>query len=374
MLSTFLSYKLISSDIGKALDRVEKSPTVDRATDYYLENIGKVKTIDEFLADDRLFRYAMKAHGLEDMTYAKALMRKALEEGISDPDSFANKMNDKRYAEFVATYNFAALGERATTYNKAQVEIPNGYFIQARQAGLDPEKDQMVQQETRYFQANITKVKSVDDLMKNERLLTYALAAFGFDILTEDLDHIRELLEGGTRDPNAPVHEETDKAYVAFVAALDFEGLGEAATTLSRAQQPAADKYLRQTLEENAGKENEGVRLALYFERKASEITSFFQVLGDPALAQVVRTALALPAEFANADVDRQVKLFEEKLDIEDFKDPEKLAKFLQRFTALWDVTNPPSAPQSPALMILSQPPAFGISPDLLLTMHSIKF
>jgi hypothetical protein len=373
VLSTFLSYKLISSDIGKALGRVEKSPIVDRATDYYLENIGKVKTIDEFLADDRLFRYAMKAHGLEDMTYAKALMRKALEEGISDPQSFANKLNDKRYAEFVATYNFAALGERATTYNKAQVEIPKGYFIQAQQAGLDPEKDQIVQQETRYFQANITRIKSVDDLMKDERLLTYALAAFGLDIVTEDLDHIRELLEGGTRDPNAPVHDE-GSAYVAFVAALDFEGLGEAATTYSRAQKPASDKYLRQTLEENAGKENEGVRLALYFERKAAGITNFFQLLGDPALAQVVRTALALPAEFANADVDRQVKLFKEKLDIEYFKDPEKLAKFLQRFTALWDVANPPSVPPSPAMMILSQPPAFGISPELLLTMHRMKF
>jgi hypothetical protein len=374
VLSTFVSYKIIASDIGKALDRVEKSPAVDRATDYYLENIGKVKSIDEFLADDRLYRYAMKAHGLEDMTYAKAFIRKALTEGISNPDSFANKLSDKRYAEFVQTYNFAALGAAATTYNKAQVEIPKGYFIQAEAAGLDPQKDQLVQQETRYFQANITKIKSVDDLMKDERLLTYSLAAFGLDIVNEDPDHIRELLEGGTRDPNAPANKETNKAYAAFVAALDFEGLGEAATTFSRAQQPATDKYLRQTLEENAGKESEGVRLALYFERKASSLTSFFQVLSDPALAKVVRTALALPAEFASADIDRQVKLFEDKLDIEDFKDPEKLQKFLQRFTALWDVTNPPQVPQSPALAILSQTPEFGISPSLLLSIRTMKF
>jgi hypothetical protein len=372
VLSTFVSYKLISSDIGKALDRVEKTKTVDRATDYYLENIVNVKSIDEFLDDDRLYRFAMKAHGLEDMIYAKAFIRKALEGGIADSDSFANKLTDKRYAEFVQTYNFAALGEAATTYNKAQVEIPKGYFLQAEAAGLDPTKDKLVQQETRYFQANITKIKSIDELMKNERLLTYAMAAFGLDSQTEDLDHIRELLEGGTRDPDAPVHDEAD-AYIAFVASLDFEGLGEQATTYNRAQQPAMDKYLRQTLEETAGETNEGVRLALYFERKAPNLTSFYQVLSDPALAQVVRTALALPAEFANADIDRQVKLFEQKLDIEDFKDPEKLQKFMQRFTALWDVTNGPQIPQSPALTILSQPAQFGLSNDLLTTIQSMK-
>ena len=44
------------------------------------------------------------------MAYAKAFMVKVLEEGISDPESFANKLTDKRYAEFARTYNFAAGG------------------------------------------------------------------------------------------------------------------------------------------------------------------------------------------------------------------------------------------------------------------------
>ena len=111
---------------------------VDRETKYYLENIAKVKTIDEFVKNDRLFRYAMKAHGLEDMAYAKAFMVKALKEGVADPDSFANKLTDKRYAEFVTTYNFAAHGELATVYNRAQHEVPKNYAIQAAIAGVDP--------------------------------------------------------------------------------------------------------------------------------------------------------------------------------------------------------------------------------------------
>ena len=51
------------------------------------------------------------------------------------------------------------------------------------------------------------------------------------------------------------------------------------------------------------------------------------------ALAQVVRTALQLPAEFAATDIDRQAAYYEEMLDLEEFKDPSKLGKFLERVT-----------------------------------------
>ena len=98
---------------------------------------------------------------------------------------------------------------------------------------------------------------------------------------------------------------------------------------------------IRQTLEEDAGQQNEGVRLALYFSRKAGDISNFYQVLADPALSKVVRTALSLPESFASADIDKQVQLFESKLDVEDFKDPQKLEKFLTRFTSLWEISNP---------------------------------
>jgi len=42
VLSTYVSYQVIMRDLPRALDRVEKQPTVSRETDYYLENITKV--------------------------------------------------------------------------------------------------------------------------------------------------------------------------------------------------------------------------------------------------------------------------------------------------------------------------------------------
>ena len=258
LLNTYTSYSLISRDLDKSLERVEKQPTVQREAQYYLENIEKVKSIEDFLKDDRLFKFAMKAHGLKDMDYAKAFMKKAMVEGIDSRDSFANKLSDKRYADFVDTFNFERYGETATVFTKAR--------------------------------------------------------------------------------------------------------------------QGTVDKYVRQTLEEDAGAQNEGVRLALYFSRKAPDITNFYEVLADPALSKVMRTALGLPESLAAADIDKQVQLFESKLDIEDLQDPKKLEKFMTRFTSLWEISNPSaSAGVASVSVLFGQPAEYGISTNTLFAIQSLR-
>jgi hypothetical protein len=371
-MTTYTSYQIIASNLTKSLDRVSKQPVVDRDTKYYLENITKVKTIDEFVANPRLFNYAMKAHGLEDMTYAKAFMVKALKEGISDPDSFANKLTDKRYAEFVRSFNFAAHGEETTVYNMAQQFTVQNYATQVKINGGDPNSD-AVKAETTYYLANIVKVKSIDDLMKNDRLLSYAKTAFAMDPEVDTNEFLRKVLEGGVQDENSLANKQDEPRYAAFATTFNFEAYGDKATTYVTAQQSVVDKYMRQTLEQDAGNQNEGVRLALYFQRKAPDITNFYEILGDKALAQVVRTALGLPDAFAQADIDKQVKYFESKLKIEDLSDPTKLGKFIQRFTALWEIDNPSSPTATSLSVLFSQPTEYGVSTSLMLSIQSMK-
>lgn len=257
MVNTFTSYSMISADLTKSIERIKSQPMVERETEYYLENIAKVKSIDDLVSDTRLFRYAMKAHGLEDMAYAKAFMVKALEGGLDDKDSFANKLSDKRYAEFVETFNFARHGEATTAF--------------------------------------------------------------------------------------------------------------------TRAQQGTVDKYLRQTLEEDAGASNEGVRLALNFARNAADITNAYDILANTAYSKVVRTVLGLPDSFATADIDKQAALIEKRIDLEDFKDPEALDKFLSRFTTMWELENPTSTQSTSMAALFSQPVEYGISSDVMMTLQGLK-
>lgn len=372
VINTYMSYNLITRDLDKSLERVEKQPVVQRDTEYYLANIGKVRSIKEFVDNPRLFNYAMKAHGLEDMTYAKAFMVKALEEGVTDPESFANKLIDKRYAEFVKSFNFAAYGEFATTYTLAQHPVIDLYLGMHTPSEGQPSEFHV--QESANYAQNIGSVKSIDQFLHkdNERLLAYALSAFDLEDAVDDKALVRKMLEGGVSDPNSLANTDENEQWAKFAATFDFVRLGEHTTTHNAALQPSVDKFLRQKLEEDAGSQNEGVRLALYFERKAGEITNAYQLLGDKALGTVVRTLLGLPESIAQLDVDKQAKLIESKLDLEDLQDPVKLGKLMQRFTTMWEINNPTTSPES-MLVSLFQPMEFGISMDTMMAIAKMQ-
>jgi hypothetical protein len=262
MISTIADYTRLTTDMSKSMAQVAKEPDVSRDTTYYLANIGNVKSIDDFLKNDRLFSYAMKAYGLGDMTYAKAFMRKVLTEGISSSTSFANKLNDSRYREFATAFNFAALGTNATQTTQATTGTTTQYVVQ--------------------------------------------------------------------------------------------------------------------TLEQNAGDQNQGLRLALYFTRKASSITNAMQILADPALTQVVQTALGLSPTVSSGDIDAQAAMLTKMLTISDFQDPAKVTRFVQRFAAMWDAnqatTDSSGNTTNPVLIPFGGGAAnTGLSTDLLTTLQNIK-
>ncbi|TKT77476.1 DUF1217 domain-containing protein [Aquamicrobium sp. LC103] len=372
MINTYTNYQLITRDISKSLARVQNQPVVQRETRYYLDNIGKVTSIEEFVNDTRLFNYAMKAHGLSDMAYAKAFMVKAMEGGIEDPGSFANKLTDKRYADFVRSYNFAAYGSRATTYSPALDGTADKY-LEKGLMGQNGIPFLTMEADTAYYRKNIVNVQSVDDLLADDRLFNYAMRAHGLQDFIDDETFMRRVLEGGIEDPDSFANRQADKRFAEFAGVFDFAKHGEAAIVHVPSHQAVVDKYMRQTLEEDAGAQNEGVRLALYFERKAGSITSAYQLLADTALAEVVRTVLGLPASMASADIDKQAALINERLDIADLQDPEKLEKLMTRFTTMWEINNPSSPQISAASILISQPLEFGISTDALMAIAKMK-
>ncbi|AMY02155.1 DUF1217 domain-containing protein [Mesorhizobium ciceri] len=359
---------------GAGLTLVEPSAQyIKGEADYYAANISKVTSIDNLMADKRLLTFAMASYGLDASTETPQQVRTMLEGGVSDPDSPANKLTDKRYANFVTAFNFAQYGDQTTSRDEVQKDTPKIYTTESALGLIAPNAD-YIKSETAYYLANVTNVKSIDDLMANSRLYNYVLSAYGLDPATESKDLIRNVLAGGIRDADSVANKMTNKAYAGLAAAFNFEQYGEAATTINPAQQPTVDKYMRQTLEEDAGQTNQGVRLALYFDRKAPTITSWYDVLADTALASVVRTVLGLPDSFATADVDKQAQLFEQKLDISDFSDPEKLGKFLTRFTSMYEINNPTSSAVTSVSVLFAQPLTVGISTDLMMAMQKLRF
>src|SRR5690606_14241580 len=120
-------------------------------------------------------------------------------------------------------------------------------------------------------------------------LYNYAMKAFGLEDMAYAKAFVRKILTEGVKSDDAMANQLTDKRYKEFATTFDFEGKGDKATESTDAQQGVMDKYLRQTLETEAGSQNEGVRLALYFERKASTITNAYEILGDKALLTMMQ-------------------------------------------------------------------------------------
>lgn len=229
-----------------------------------------------------------------------------------------------------------------------------------------------VAREIEYYRDNISNVKSIEDFVGDRRLFDFAMKAFGLSDMAYAKAFMVKVLEGSLDDADSLVNTLADKKYRDFAETFNFNAHGETTTIFTKVQQGVVDMYLRQTLEENAGSDNEGVRLALYFERKAEKIESAYDILGDKALGAVVRTALGLPDSIAFLDIDKQKEMIESRLDLADLKDPEKLGKFLQRFTALWDVNNQQSVQTQGVVALVSGSTASGISEDLMMAIQQI--
>jgi hypothetical protein len=178
MLTTSATYRMIAKDLDRSLERKAAETSIARETDYYLENISNIKNVDDFIKNNRVFAYAMKAFGLEDMTYAKAYMRKILVEGIDDPQSLANRVADDRFLRFATVFNFHHYGEATMVTTEAGQGTVDRYVRQALEASAGEENEGV--RLALYFLREAPKVESAYDLLADPALWQVVKTVFGF--------------------------------------------------------------------------------------------------------------------------------------------------------------------------------------------------
>ncbi|MBB4040288.1 hypothetical protein GGR34_001941 [Microvirga flocculans] len=176
MISTSVRYQVITNNLARSKALIEKDPTVKRETEYYLANIKTIKTIDEFIKNDRIFKYAMKAYGLEDMIFGKGLMKKLLQEGVANPLSMANKMTNPLYKEFARAFDFAGKGAAATAEASASTGAVERY-VQMTLEKKEGEQNQGVQL-AMYFKRKASSVTSTMGLLADKALLKFVQTTF----------------------------------------------------------------------------------------------------------------------------------------------------------------------------------------------------
>ncbi|MEM5472388.1 DUF1217 domain-containing protein [Hoeflea sp. AS60] len=216
MISSYQSYTFYTKDMNETLRRAAADPIVNREAQYYRDTIGSITSVDEFLADDRVYAYAMKAYGLEEMTYAKAFMRKVLESDLTDTDSFANRLSDVNYKTLAAAYDFGNTVTGEIVQTTSQTEDLIETYGQAIQ-----NNDAVLQQDTNYFTAVSKTFTEVDDLFKNTRARDYVFGTFGIDPKTFDYQTIRSVITSDIADPNSYVNAVLGPQAIAWGSQID---------------------------------------------------------------------------------------------------------------------------------------------------------
>ncbi|WP_417523442.1 DUF1217 domain-containing protein [Marinovum sp.] len=205
-----------------------------------------------------------------------------------------------------------------------------------------------ISRDTAYFEANIAKVETAEQLVSDRRLLRVALGAYG---LQDDLDNkyfIRKILEEGTRDSDALANKMADDRYTQFSAAFGFDQFSGANTYSPAFAREVVDKFNRASFEQAVGNQDDSLRIALYTDRtlpelaadeSATEDSRWFTVMGVPALREIFQTALNLPSSFSQLDLDQQLDVFREKSgarfgasEVADFADPELREKLVEQY------------------------------------------
>jgi hypothetical protein len=232
----------------------------------------------------------------------------------------------------------------------------------------------MIKAQTKYYQDNIGNVKTPEGLVKNFRLFSYAMTAFGLGDQIYAKAMIQKVLEQGIGSSKNLAFTLNNPRILAFAKTFNFAANGADTTSSDAVKTGVVNQYVQQQMETEQGQKEPGVQLALYFQRNAPNIKSVYNILADKNLLTVVQTALNISPMMSMMDVDRQASLLSSKVKLEDFKDPAKLEKFVQRFSALYDISNSSSQSAAPNAMLRRRGAGLvGMSSSLLSQLQGLR-
>ncbi|MFU1684051.1 DUF1217 domain-containing protein [Phaeobacter piscinae] len=168
----------------------EKSPILDRAVQDFTQKIEGIQSSDQLLDDYNVLKVALGAFGLDEDINNRAFIKKVLDSDLSEPTSFANRLNDNRYLGLAQTFGFG--GETGPQLPSSSVEKP------------------------------YANVASPEDLLSNQTLLNQALDDFGLKKYAGNEFFLMRVLESDTTDPASFVNRLSDSKLADFANAFQF--------------------------------------------------------------------------------------------------------------------------------------------------------
>ncbi|MGG6892518.1 MULTISPECIES: DUF1217 domain-containing protein [Rhizobium] len=363
------------------------------AETHYAAVVGKIKTINDFFAANdfqskdlpTVQEMALRAYGIDKNELSREQLRKILESDPYDSKSYVGSLKDQRFVDLAKAFNFDSKGHLRPAVEALPLASMNSFvsaYSKAKTFGLTGQMREKavkdVKDAANNFIKSIGKVKSVDDLLADKKLTDFILVANNIDPKTVDKNTLKKAFTSDPEDAKGFLNSPAGQKFKAMVSVFNFDSKGnltnsKISTSQNKGTRLATDDlYLHQSLESQQGASNDGIRLALYFQRKAPQVNSVYDIMADPALYNVIKTTFSLPSAMSNMDVTRQAKMLEKLFPVKDLHDPAKVNNLLKRFSAVYDAANGVNT-NSPGSAILTGGSNIGMSADLLLSIAQLR-
>lgn len=199
-------------------------------------------------------------------------------------------------------------------------------------------KSKSVQSEVEYFKNKVARLQEVDDVFKDGRLMRFILQSYDLADQIQYPARIKQIMKDDPAASGTLLQRMTNPGYREINAAMDFFKSGLTKLKSASLQADIIARYQSARNVEQVSQLSPNLEEALYFERKIGKVKNGYEILGDPVLFNVARTALSLPSYVSASNIDRLKLMIESKLDMSRLKDTKYVKGLIERFLVLKDV------------------------------------
>lgn len=199
-------------------------------------------------------------------------------------------------------------------------------------------KSGTIQADIAYFKSKAAKVTSVDEFLKDYRCLKFVLTGYDMQSQLQYGFRIKTILKDNPNSPTALVNRMNDPGYRQINKDFDFYNSGVAKLKNATFINTLVEKFTSASYVENLGTLNPSLSDVMYFEKKIGSMKTGYQLIGDPTVWNVVRTAFSLPASVVQGDLTNLNAKLGKLIDFSKLGNTAYVKKISERFLALADV------------------------------------
>ena len=346
---------------------IENTAQHSRAISSFEERIASITSVDDLLDDYEVYSFVMKSFDLEDYIYGKAMIEKILKSDADDSSSLVNKMNDERFTSLYNALGFGTdgVGNLYTAKATTEKNVINQFltqYIGFDVNELDEDTLDYLYNSSEYtetitaFKASWANADSLEDLLADEFAVAFISSAFSLEEGEFSTSDLYDFLTSDASDEESAISTTEDERLQTMYQLLGngASGFATLQSRINSLEDDLPEQYVDYQIINTVAEDNETLATAIEFRNKAADIDSAYDILKDEDMAEFIRTVLSLPDEFAQLDIDKQAKIIAEKLNFEDFQDPEYVEKLVTKYVVIRDAVDGTATSNNAAVQLLS--------------------